>query len=201
MIDRVQGPERVVSPHALVTGHLWLPPTRCRALGLRRSHSVWDDAVQEGNIGLMKAAQRFDADRGVRFEHYARSWVDSAIKTHLCTLGPVREPTRRVRDRAARGERAHARTTEAVEELAPDGFDESALLDAIDQRAHDTWMREQLAALPRRELAAVWATARGIGPAEFISRVGVRSRETYRIWKNAGLAKLVAAAAECPPPR
>lgn len=37
------------------------------------------DLVNEGNLGLLKAVERFDASRGVRFVSYAHWWVRRAI--------------------------------------------------------------------------------------------------------------------------
>ena len=38
-----------------------------------------DDLVQEGNIGLMKAAERYDAESGYRFSTYATWWIRQGI--------------------------------------------------------------------------------------------------------------------------
>jgi RNA polymerase sigma-32 factor len=49
--------------------------SRFRNYGLPMS-----DLVQEGNIGLMQAAARFDPEREVRFSTYAAWWIRSAIQ-------------------------------------------------------------------------------------------------------------------------
>jgi RNA polymerase primary sigma factor len=49
------------------------------ARGYKNKSVALEDLIQEGAIGLMQAAERFDPDRGFRFSTYATHWVRQAI--------------------------------------------------------------------------------------------------------------------------
>ena len=67
--------------HELTSAHLRLVVSiaaKFRNYGLPMS-----DLVQEGNIGLMQAAERFDPAREVRFSTYAGWWIRSSIQDYV----------------------------------------------------------------------------------------------------------------------
>ena len=53
------------------------------AAGFKSSGLPIADLIQEGNVGLMQAADRFDPDRNVRFSTYATWWIVAAIQSYI----------------------------------------------------------------------------------------------------------------------
>ena len=59
------------------------------------------DLIQEGNVGLVTAARKFDPEQGVKFISYAVWWIRQAILAALANQGrPVRVPLNRASDLA-----------------------------------------------------------------------------------------------------
>ncbi|MEQ9694298.1 RNA polymerase factor sigma-32 [Shimia sp. SDUM112013] len=49
----------------------------------RRTGISQSDLIQEASLGLMKAADKFDPDRGVRFSTYAVWWIRAGLQDHV----------------------------------------------------------------------------------------------------------------------
>ena len=70
------------------------------------------DLINEGNLGLIKAAQRFDETRGFKFISYAVWWIRQAVQAAIARHGrPVRVPLNRTADLSRLG-----RTTTLLKE-------------------------------------------------------------------------------------
>ncbi len=88
-----QDPARRDIRDALVTMHL--PLVEHLARRFRDRGESHEDLVQVGTIGLIKAVDRFDVDRGVEFSTYATPTIVGEIKRHFRDRGwAIRVPRR-----------------------------------------------------------------------------------------------------------
>lgn len=88
---------------------------------IAREYRRWgvpmDDLVQQGNLGLLKAADKFDPDKQCRLVTYAAYWIRAEIRDYVVrTYRIVRLGTTRTERRAMRTYRRQG--VETAEELA-----------------------------------------------------------------------------------
>ena len=62
----------------LVSSHLRLVVRIAMDFQRRWMQNVLD-LIQEGNVGLLRAANKFDADKGIKFSYYASFWIKAYI--------------------------------------------------------------------------------------------------------------------------
>lgn len=105
----------------LVDAHL--PMIAGVAHAYRRSTAVSrEELIQEGVVGLLRALERYDADRGVPFWGYAAWWVRQAMQEVVSELsGPIVLSDRalrqlsRIKNAGCRFEQAHRRAPSSGE--------------------------------------------------------------------------------------
>ena len=106
----------------MVTANLRLVVTVTRRYSRRLQHHGIDpmDLVQAGNLGLLRAVEKYDPSRGYKFSTYGFWWIRQSIHRHLSEqLGSIRLPAGVVSLalRAAEIQSA-SRTHLSIEELA-----------------------------------------------------------------------------------
>ena len=67
--------------HRLITAYMRLAISM--AAKFKRYGAPMNDLVQEAGLGLMKAAEKFDPDRGVRFSTYAVWWIKASVQDYV----------------------------------------------------------------------------------------------------------------------
>ncbi len=67
--------------HRLITAYMRLAISM--AAKFRRYGAPMNDLIQEASLGLMKAAEKFDPDRGVRFSTYAVWWIKASVQEYV----------------------------------------------------------------------------------------------------------------------
>ncbi|HZK89890.1 MAG TPA: RNA polymerase sigma factor RpoH [Stellaceae bacterium] len=73
--------EDSAAAHRLVTSHLRLVAKI--AMGYRGYGLPLSELISEGNVGMMQAVKRFDAERGFRLATYAMWWIRAAIQEYI----------------------------------------------------------------------------------------------------------------------
>src|SRR5476651_463120 len=81
LAKRWQEHQDTEAAHRLVTSHLRLVAKI--AMGYRGYGLPLSELISEGNVGMMQAVKRFDADRGFRLATYAMWWIRAAIQEYI----------------------------------------------------------------------------------------------------------------------
>jgi RNA polymerase sigma-32 factor len=71
----------VAAAHRLVVSHLRLVAKI--AMGYRGYGLPVNELISEGNIGMLRAVERFDPDRGFRLATYAMWWIRASIQEYV----------------------------------------------------------------------------------------------------------------------
>lgn len=137
-----QDPHRSALRSQVVEDHL--PLVRYLARRYRNLGEPLDDLVQVGTIGLIKAVDRFDPQRGTEFTTYATPTILGEIKRHFRDRSWAVRVPRRLKDLQQRLSLARAELTQSlgraptVLEVATHlGIDPDAALEALE--AHQAY--------------------------------------------------------------
>jgi RNA polymerase sigma factor (sigma-70 family) len=82
----------------------------------RPAHVALEDALQAGCIGLIRAAEKFDPQRGYKFSTYSYLWIRQALTCEIDKSGTIRTPANV--NAAMRGTRYGSTSPEQLERAA-----------------------------------------------------------------------------------
>ena len=82
----------------------------------RPPHVALEDALQAGSLGLIRAAEKFDPQRGYKFSTYSYLWIRQALTCEIDKSGTIRTPANV--NATMRGTRYGSTTPEQLERAA-----------------------------------------------------------------------------------
>jgi len=177
--------------HQLTSAHMRL--VIAVASKFRRYGLPMSDLVQEGHVGLLEAAARFDPHREVRFSTYATWWIRASIQDHILRNWSI------VRGGTSSGQkslffnlrRLRAQITKLDKNInSHDLYQE--LSKAIGVSPSTEWLTSALGVLNERELRIIKTrrlSEKGATLEELGNELGI-SKERVRQLENRALKKL-----------
>jgi len=125
------------------------------ALEYRRYGTPLDDLISEGNLGLMKALERFDPARNVRFATYAIYWIRAQVVLAVLDSWSLLSGPRGALDSRVFFRLRRERARLAARGRASDGADEPSITEqlALQFGVSERRMEEMLAQLDRRAVS------------------------------------------------
>jgi RNA polymerase sigma-32 factor len=81
LAHRWRNEQDLEAAHRLVSSHLRLVVRI--AMGFRGYGLPVDELISEGTVGIMRAVERFDPDRGFRLTSYAKWWIRAEIQDYV----------------------------------------------------------------------------------------------------------------------
>lgn len=136
----------------------------------------WDELVGDGMLGLCRAAQRFDPQRGYRFSTYAWPYIDGFIRHGA-----------RTRTQHRKRQNAGAPATDAsLDRLAEDGYDPAEPSDPYAALDNRDAIDHALDALPAPQRQAAEAQMAGNGARTHLAEtLGVTPQAVSHRWTQA----------------
>lgn len=163
----------------LVATHMRLVPWLFNRYFRPRFARMEDDILGAGYLALSRAAERFDADRGVLFITYARQVVYHGMARHVDCLAPIPIPMGAYRPgRKAYAYRAWACMVD-VADVDPSTDDPTAAVDAADEADR------LLAHLPPSQAHVVRQHLLGRTFAEIAAERGTTPQAAQHAWASA----------------
>lgn len=103
--------------NALVAANLRLVTSVARKVGSTKGTSTagiaLDDMIQEGSVGLIRAAEKFDATRGYKFSTYATWWIRAFVMRSISTQSRTIKIPSTIVDEYSRIRKEYARLGQA----------------------------------------------------------------------------------------